>query len=290
MEERTGMASVARFETLPFASLDAEVEEVEAPLTLTVTCSPRHGIDHTLDVAAALRERGHAVIPHVAARMIAGEAHLETLLARLRAADIDEIFLVGGDQQEPLGPYASSLDLLTAIREHSDGPGRIGVTAYPEGHPAIHDDVLLADLHAKQALADYATTQMCFDFTALVGWLRSMREGGIELPIYLGLPGVVDRRRLLEISLRVGVGTSVSFLRKQRGISRLVGNGRHVARSLLEQATLLIGSDLGVAGVHMFTFNRLVTTLRLVDITLQANYPSTAISGVAHERPSGRRS
>jgi methylenetetrahydrofolate reductase (NADPH) len=259
------MPSHVRFETLPFASLDTEVAAVPHPVTLTVTCSPRHGIDHSVTVAAGLRTHGHVVIVHLAARMIRSAEHLDDLLTRLHEADIHDVFLVGGDQTEPLGPYRRSADLLPVLRSHALAPRTIGVTAYPEGHPSIPDDVLRDDLSEKAALADYATTQMCFHPPALLGWLQETRAAGIEIPIYVGLPGVVDRRRLLEISLKVGVGNSVSYLRKQHGIGRLAGNGKHVAQRLYDEVAPLVGGPLGIAGLHLFTFNRLADTIRLVD-------------------------
>ena len=81
-------------------------------------------------------------------------------------------------------------------------------------------------LKQKSALAGYVTTQLCFDPEALLEWLRETREQGVTLPVLVGLPGVVDRRRLLEMSIRIGVGPSLSFLRKQRALRKLLGSSR----------------------------------------------------------------
>jgi methylenetetrahydrofolate reductase (NADPH) len=103
---------------------------------------------------------------------------------------------------------------------------------------------------------------MCFDPDAVTRWIEQIRAAGIALPVFIGLPGAVDRRRLLEVSMRVGVGTSIGFLRKQHGIRGFLGRPHHAADHLHEAFAPLVGDRvLGVAGLHFFTFNRLQATL-----------------------------
>ena len=114
----------------------------------------------------------------------------------------------------------------------------------------------------KAPLADYLVTQMCFDPDAVVGWIIRLRAVGVRLPVYVGVPGAVDRRRLLEVSMRVGVGASIGFLRKQHGIRHLLGRPHHAADQLQAAiAPLAADGALGIAGMHFFTFNRLEATL-----------------------------
>ena len=91
---------------------------------------------------------------------------------------------------------------------------RVGIGGYPEGHPLVPDDRLLEALLRKQPFAAYLVTQPCFDADALAVWAAEIRAAGVELPLVVGLPGVVERRKLAEISLRAGVGASLSYLRK----------------------------------------------------------------------------
>ena len=255
-------AMADRYELLPFGAAESEAAAVSPPLVVTLTCSPRHGIDHSLDVAERLAEGGHQVVPHLAARMLRDAAHLEAVLARLAAAGLDDVFVIAGDAHEPLGPFASAVDLLPVLAAHHLRPRRIGIGGYPEGHPLITAPALDEALARKAPLADYLVTQMCFDPEAVTGWIERTRAAGIGLPVYLGLPGAVDRRRLLEVSMRVGVGTSISFLRKQHGIRGFLGRPHHAADHLHEAFAPLAGDPaLGVAGLHFFTFNRLQATL-----------------------------
>lgn len=254
------------YEVLPFASAGQEAAALVAtPLTLTVSCSPKHGPDRTVEIATRLQELGHTVIAHLAARMVRGRDHLDELLERLDAGGVRHVFVIGGDAPTPVGPYRAAQQLVAELRGHARPPRTIGVAAYPEGHPLIADAVLLDDLRAKAPAVDYMTTQMCFDAAALLGWLERMRAVGITLPAYVGLPGAVERRRLLEISLRVGVGTSISFLRKQHHVRQLLSGGEQAATHLYDAVIPRIGDHLGIAGVHLFTFNRLVETVRLAE-------------------------
>ena len=224
-------------------------------------------------MARRLRERGHTVIVHLAARMVRGHEHLDELSRAWRLPGSSMSSWSVAMPSEPLGPYGSALELLPALRGHAQAPATVGVTAYPEGHPHIDDSTLLDALRRKNGGADYMVTQLCFDPDVVVGWLAGVREAGVSLPVYVGVPGFVDRRRLLELSVRVGVGASVSFIRKQRGIRRFARRGSSVAAELLEAIGPFVGRESGIAGLHFFTFNRLAETLRLADERFGAQSP-----------------
>lgn len=279
MQSGQAQLGVIRYEVLPFDSAESEVSGVQRHLTLTVTCSPRHGNDRTVEVACRLRERGHTVIVHLAARMVRGPEHLDALLSRMAEAGLDHVFLVGGDAAEPLGPYRSAVDLLPVIRSHTHAPSTVGVTAYPEGHPLIDDLTLLDALRRKSHAADYMVTQLCFNPDTVVRWLAGVRDAGVSLPVYVGVPGAVDRRRLVELSLRVGVGASISFVRKQRGLRLFARRTSDVAGELLGAIGPQVGGRSGIAGLHFFTFNRLVETVRFVEE--RGGMPSTHLRRLA---------
>jgi methylenetetrahydrofolate reductase (NADPH) len=244
------MARRARFEVLPFAGIEEEAAKLPRPIRLAVTCSPVHGPDRGVEVATELCGSGHSVTVHVAARMVRDREHLDALLAGMADACVDDLFLIGGDAERPLGDYASAVDLLPIIAEHPQRPATIGIAGYPEGHPRVADDDLERALREKSRLADYVVTQMCFDAEALQRWIE--RHG--ELPVFVGMPGRVTRRKLLRMSARIGVGPSVDFLRKQRGLRRLLSPRSTVDRLYAEI------ERLDVAGFQFFTFNELADT------------------------------
>ena len=79
--------------------------------------------------------------------------------------------------------------------------------------------MLFEALKSKQELATYMVTQMCFDPRLLLHWLQAMRDQGITLPVWLGLPGVMSRVKLLQTALRIGVGESTRFARKHSSLA-----------------------------------------------------------------------
>jgi methylenetetrahydrofolate reductase (NADPH) len=269
-----------RYEVIPVKAIEDKVAVLPRGAIVTVTASPRHGMDRTVDVSSRLAGRGYRVVPHLAARMIADRGQLERILAHLDAAGIHEAFVVGGDASPPAGIYADAGDLLEDIAALAHPLARIGVGAYPEGHPLISADGLLEALRRKQRYADYMVTQICFEADALERWIRAMRAAGIGLPVVVGLPGVVDRRRLAEISLRTGVGASLRYLaRHGRQVATLARSRRYdptwLAREIAVRAE---APDLGISGAHLFTFNEVEATASWVGRASLAGTPALSVS------------
>lgn len=227
---------------------------------VSVTCSPALGIENTLDFSEELLRRGFYVVPHLSARLVRDEAHLEGILGRLSEAGVREVFVVGGDAKEPRGPYPGGLELLQAMRLLGHDFERIGVPAYPEGHPLVGEEVLTQALLAKQPFASYAVTQICFEPEPILLWLSRVRRAGLALPVYIGIPGVVDLKKLLGISLKIGIGASVGYLRKQHGwLGNLVLRGRYSPESLVRELAPHAGEG-GIEGFHINTFNAVEET------------------------------
>ena len=107
-------------------------------------------------------------------------------------------------------------------------------------------------------------TQICFDPATIMRWLAGMREQGVKLPVFLGIPGVLKRKKLVEISLRVGVGDSTRFLTNHVGmIARLLRSPIYSPESLVMRTIELAReSGLPIAGFHIYTFNQCQATER----------------------------
>ncbi|WP_160112446.1 methylenetetrahydrofolate reductase [Salicibibacter kimchii] len=259
-----GEMSEPRFELIP---TDRIVERATAALpphaTLTITCSPKKGVDATIETAIALAPHFARVVPHIAARMIRSGGHLDAMLEELQANDLDEIFVIGGDQRQPLGPYHHGFDLLQSLATREHEICRIGIPAYPEGHPDIGSDILAKDVLAKAPYAHYAVTQMCFDPDQVLAWVRSQREAGLQLPFYLGIPGPVKPDKLIRIATRIGVTDSIRFLRKNLKLTGKMLRGYDASDLLSTYAPHLNESDNGIAGFHMYTFNELDTLKKI---------------------------
>ena len=245
-------------EIFPSPGIEKHLDRLEPRSYVAVTCSPRRGVDQTLGLSERLIGRGFRVVPHIAAKMVRDQAHLQEIIRRLADLGVESIFVPGGDAPEPLGPYATAFQLLRDIAGFDHRLRHIGVAAHPEGHPAVDPETLLLALAAKQQYANYLVTQMCFDATAIATWLGLVRARGITMPAWIGLPGVFDHAALLATSLRIGVGASLRFVRDRgRIVRQLLGPRIYRPDTLLyELAPSIAKPELAIAGFHLFSFNR----------------------------------
>lgn len=253
-----------RYEILPLDGIEAAVlEHVPPEATVTVTASPRKGLDATIGTAERLARAGYAVVPHVSARLVRDRDQLEEILTRLHDAGVRELFVPAGDAREPAGAYDGAAALLAAIRELGADFPRLGITGYPESHHLISDEVTIQAMFEKAELATYIVSQVCFDPDTIEGWVRQVRARGTGLPIWIGLPGSVDRKKLVRISLQIGLGQSVRFVQHQRGwLRRLLGRQFSPDDLLAALGPLCADPAAGVAGFHLYTFNELARTER----------------------------
>ena len=260
-----------RYEVLPTDDVEERVlAAVPREVTITVTASPRRGIDATIGLAERLAGHGYQVVPHISARLIKDEKHLHEVLDRVAAIGRNEIFVVAGDAKEPAGDFPDSVSLLTALMSEPHGLREIGVTGYPERHSFIEDDLTIQAMWDKRRIATYIVSNLCFDPRVVKKWVARVRRRGVQLPVYIGLAGVADPAKLLRISTRIGVVDSARFLRGHSNwFLRMVqpggyDPGRFTAGLLPDLAV----PERKVAGLHVFTFNEIEPTERWRQETL----------------------
>ena len=266
----------------PSASLIGEVtENVPTEVKLTVTSNVERGLEATLRTAEELARLGYTVVPHIGARLVLDRDHLDRILSRLDDAGVRELFVIAGDAKEPLGEFSDALSVLVAAGELGHGLQEIGFVGYPEPHPFIPDDVLVQALRDKAPYASYVITQICFDPSAIDRWVRKLREEGVSLPVYVGIPGVVEAERLLRISRRLGVA----------GVDRLEaeldGARPYAPDALVDGLASVEDESAGVGGFHVYTFNELGADGGLAPgATRGARRADGPAEAIAAERPS----
>lgn len=250
------------FELLPLKNLPDQVPHLPAGARVSVTASPAKGMDATLDWAARLHADGFRAIPHLSARMIPDRARLAELLDRAREAGLTHAFVVGGDADEP-GEYLDGLSLLQAMAELGHPFASIGCPGYPNGHADIPDDALERALRDKAPFVEHVTSQMDFD-TALIGrWVRGLRAAGFGPDIVIGVPGVADPQKLLNVAARIGVKDAKRFLVKNlRFVTGMARSGGFYKPTgfVRDLAPLLADPEARVTGFHLYTFNAVEAT------------------------------
>ncbi|MCD4526304.1 methylenetetrahydrofolate reductase [NAD(P)H] [Nocardioides sp. cx-173] len=197
-------------------------------------------------------------------------AELEAILDSYLAAGVHHVMALRGDPEE--GPRAAwtptpgGLDYATELVEmaHARGEFRIGVAAFPEGHPSAESldadaDVLVAKARAG---AEFAVTQMFFRAEDYFGLVDRVRARGVDIPI---LPGIMPILNLAAIR-RQGelIGTDVPadvvarISAKDGDPVAMRAEGITLAAELC--ADLLAG---GAPGLHFYTLNRSKATLEI---------------------------
>jgi len=255
-----------RFELMPFDSIEEQATHLPDGATITITASPTLGLEDTITWSERLAERGYEVVPHVAARYVRDEDHLAEISERLLDVGVTDIFVPGGDREEPIGKFESAYQLLTALADLEYEFDEVGITGYPEGHEFLDDETLADAMRKKEPYATYITTQICYDPEDIVDWAAEVRERGVDLPIEVGIPGVMKYQRLLNISRKVGVGDSVRFLQKTPGIlgfvKQFIGSrGKYTPDDLVHGiAPYADDPDHNIRGIHIYTFNQVPDT------------------------------
>jgi len=265
-DARKRLIAEARYEVIPLKSMHDQIPHLPAGCSVSVTCSPTKGIEPTLEISAELQAAGHHAVPHIAARLVEGREHVEKIAARINEHGITEVFVVGGDP-DPVGPYADGLSLMKDLLPLCQTVRIVGVPSYPDHHTVIPDAALDEALLAKQALIKelglegFTSTQMCFNVKTIEQWLRRQRERGLTLPVHLGVPGAVDRTRLLSLGTRLGIGSSLRYLRKNSGaIMRIFSPSSYDPDKLITPLSRH-ADELGIDGLHLFTFNSIDSTV-----------------------------
>lgn len=254
------------YEIVPMKSVDQAIDELPPGAHVSVTCSPAKGIAATLELTERLIRLGHRPVPHIAARLVESAEQAAELATWAREQHVREVFVIAGDAPEPVGPYAGALPFLREFLAADPRVDRVGIAGYPDGHALIDDDEITRHLHAKaELLADagvrgWISTQMCFDDATIRTWIVTQRATGIALPIRLGVPGVVDRARLMNMGTRLGIGASMRFLAKNRStVMQLMAPGGYDPTDMVA-AFADVADELGIEALHSFTFNAVADT------------------------------
>jgi methylenetetrahydrofolate reductase (NADPH) len=260
-----GYLRAPRYEVLPTEDVEGLVTaHVPPEVTITITASPRRGMDATIDLAERLSRQGYTVVPHLSARLIRDGSHLAEILAAVKKMGVSDVFVIAGDAREPAGEFPDSVSLLEAMMRAGHGLRDVGVSGYPESHSFIDDDMTIQAMWDKRRIATYIVSNLCFDPRIVKKWVGRVRRRKVELPIHVGMAGVADPAKLLRVSTRIGIVDSARFLRGHSSwfLRTLKPGGYDPERFISGLLPDLAAPDRKVAGLHVFTFNEIEPTER----------------------------
>ena len=228
--------------------------------------------DRTIRIASELTS--HTGISTVAHLTCVGSTRIELqeILDQYRRAGISTIMALrgdpGGGPSAPWTPTPKGLDHADQLVELSSARGdfKVGVAAFPDGHPASGGD-LQADIEVlvrKEALgASFATTQFFFDIDAYKRLVDALARAGSHLPIIAGVIPVTNFKQLSRMA-ELG-GTAIPRRIAERfdacadDENAVVELGIEIASELCQQ---LIAT--GAPGIHFYTMNKAAATIAIV--------------------------
>ncbi|MGU9961500.1 MAG: methylenetetrahydrofolate reductase [Candidatus Puniceispirillales bacterium WSBS_2018_MAG_OTU23] len=217
--------------TPPGASkIESFADVLDEGTTVNITFLPGTDPKDTVDVAVRLRNDGMNPVPHIAARSLKDEDQLNGLVKDMVSrGKVDEVLVIGGGVDNPVGDFASSMDVLASGILQSNGIRKIGVSGHPEGSPDIDAPAIAHALAWKnefaktEGLALYIETQFCFDAETVVAWEGAIRAAGNDLPIRIGIPGPATIKTLFRFAQISGVGPSMRMIAKQaKNVTKLL--------------------------------------------------------------------
>ena len=191
------------------------------------------------------------------------EAEIEAILDTYAASGVTHVMALRGDPSDgPRAPWTPTEGGLTYASELVElverrGDFRIGVAAFPEGHPTAasldHDaDVLVAKARAG---AEFAVTQMFFRASDYFALVERVRARGADLPILPGIMPILNLAAIRRQGELIGADVPAEVVDR---ISAYDGDpvavraeGIRIAAELCED--LLAG---GAPGLHFYTLNR----------------------------------
>lgn len=223
--------------------------------------------DNTRQTVQAIRDKGHAVAPHLSFGNDDADAVL-ALLQDYRAAGVQRIVALRGDLpsgQADRSRLVYARDLVAFIREHTGDHFHLEVAAYPEIHPdapGYSADVRF--LKAKlDAGADSAITQYFYSLEAYQQFLDACDREGIRQPIYPGIMPITNVANLLRFSSVCGADIP-RWLRYR--LDDVKDDAEAVKQVGIEIVTRLCEDllDTGAPGLHFYTMNQAEPTTALV--------------------------
>jgi methylenetetrahydrofolate reductase (NADPH) len=234
---------------------------------------PRQTLADKLVQIGLLRRYGLNPIPHIVARQLSSEEELSAFLAEaVRIGGVHRVLVIGGDDKVPQGPFQDSAAVLASEILTSFGISTVDVAGYPDGHPEISSEILLADLKSKVVVAKNqgfglnVVTQFSFEPDNIVAYCADLAMTVPEVPVYAGLVGPTSPAKLLRFAKICGVGTSI------RAANKLGMNALKLAShaSPDKQFEILAqhkdAEETGnLAGIHLFSFGGFVDSSQWLD-------------------------
>ena len=254
-------------------SMAAAEKMMDKGAEVFVASLPKDTIDKQVAAVVRIHQAGLKPVPHIVARNIKDLAALETTLNRfVIEAKIDTALILGGDRDDAVGDFDASLQLIETGLLQKVGIKKIYLGCYPEGHPRISTEILDKARAAKLIAAEKAglevelISQFCFESQPIIEFARKLRAEGVKAPFRVGVAGPSSRATLIKYAIICGVGASLRALKERQDLAKNMTSGETPEKLITELAEALEQQpELGLSGVHFFTFGSLEKSATFVN-------------------------
>lgn len=228
--------------------------------------------DRTVRIASELTARtGISTVAHLTC-VGSTRDEIEQILAQYQQAGIQTILALRGD---PVGGPSSPWVGTPGGFDHADqlvklaidrGSFKVGVAAFPDGHPASHGDFKkdIDVLLKKESLgASFATTQFFFEASSWISLVDSLKKSDSQLDVIAGILPVTNVKQLIRMAQLGGTAIPEKI---QKAFAQVADDEDAVRELGIDIATSL-SRDLiaaGVPGLHFYSMNNAQATLEII--------------------------
>ena len=258
----------ASYELLPAACRDVHSLQPRPPPGTRVYIPHLNGASaaDAAEAAGQLRRHGLWPIPHLCARRLRDKAELEMTVARMAQNGVEEVLLVAGSVDPPMGSFSESLELLESGVLQDHGIRSVGIAGHPQGNPSVphlSDADLVAavarkaDAALRAGLKVHIATQFCFDLNAVVAYTDQLARAGIALPVVVGVVGCCSWKTCLQYARLCDVGITPQLVAQNHQL--LFYRPEHLLEPLARH--MADNPSSNIVGVHFYPFGALSQTL-----------------------------
>ena len=195
---------------------------------------------------------------------------IDNILSELKDNNIENILALRGDipadkvDLVKSRKFQHASDLVTYIKNKDEEAFCIGGACYPEKHPeSVSMDKDIENLKIKvDTGVDFLVTQLFFDNDMFYRFRDRIAQEGINLPIVAGIMPITNYKQIVRFTDMCS--TSIP----QKVIDRIADKSDEETAKIgidiaAEQSNNLIKN--GVDGLHYYTLNKSVSTLKVLE-------------------------
>ncbi|KAJ9126432.1 hypothetical protein QFC24_002175 [Naganishia onofrii] len=162
----------------------------------------------------------------------------------------------------PPDGFSKAIDLVKYIREEYGDYFDIAVAGFPQGHPetAPGEDAQAKEIeYLKEKVdagANFIFTQMFYDVTIFIDWVKRVRAAGIDVPIVPGIMPIQSWQKFMTWVKRESIVVPQKFwdvlLPVQEDDEKVRAIGTKLVADMCRD---ILGAGIGIRGLHVYTLN-----------------------------------